>query len=97
MLIAAQYSGVDLTVCSEPPEFELGKTNKAQDFLAKFPLGKVGGLCIYRSYTYIHTYIPYIHTYIHTLYMYMYIHVHAYQGSQQQKMFIATLTNRAEL
>lgn len=40
-LIAARYSGADVKVVSEPPEFELGKTNKTEDFLAKFPLGKV--------------------------------------------------------
>lgn len=41
VLIAAQYSGAAVTVVSEPPHFELGKTNKSPDFLAKFPLGKV--------------------------------------------------------
>lgn len=39
--IAARYSGAELRVVSEPPEFELGKTNKSDTFLAKFPLGKV--------------------------------------------------------
>ena len=41
VLIAAQYSGAGLKVASEPPEFELGKTNRTTEFLAKFPLGKV--------------------------------------------------------
>lgn len=44
ILIAARYSGADVTVVSEPPEFELGKTNKTEAFLQKFPLGKVGTL-----------------------------------------------------
>ena len=42
VLIAAQYSGVEVKVVSEPPEFQLGVTNKTPEFLAKFPLGKVG-------------------------------------------------------
>lgn len=42
VLIAAQYSGAKLRVVSEPPEFQLGKTNRSEEFLAKFPLGKVG-------------------------------------------------------
>ena len=42
VLIAAQYSGAELTVVSEPPDFQLGKTNRSEEFLAKFPLGKVG-------------------------------------------------------
>ncbi|XP_050538354.1 elongation factor 1-gamma [Daktulosphaira vitifoliae] len=37
-LIAAQYSGADLKVDSS---FEFGVTNKQNDFLKKFPLGKV--------------------------------------------------------
>ena len=41
ILIAAQYSGVSVRVVSEPPEFVLGETNKMQEFLSKFPLGKV--------------------------------------------------------
>lgn len=41
ILIAAQYSGANIKVVSEPPEFELGKTNKTDEFLKKFPLGKV--------------------------------------------------------
>ena len=41
VLIAAQYSGADVTVVSEPPEFEQGMTNRTPDFIAKFPLGKV--------------------------------------------------------
>lgn len=40
-LIAAQYSRSTVKVVSEPPEFELGKTNKTPEFLAQFPLGKV--------------------------------------------------------
>eukprot|EP00731_Ephydatia_muelleri_P035644 Em0144g14a len=40
-LIAAQYSGARVKLVSEPPEFELGKTNKTDEFLKKFPLGKV--------------------------------------------------------
>ena len=42
ILIAARYSGAEVRVVSEPPEFELGKTNKTEQFLTKFPLGKVG-------------------------------------------------------
>ena len=42
ILIAAQYSGEDVRVVSEPPEFVLGETNKTAKFLEKFPLGKVG-------------------------------------------------------
>ena len=42
VLIAAQYSGAELKVVSEAPEFQLGKTNKTEEFLTKFPLGKVG-------------------------------------------------------
>ena len=41
VLIAAQYSGASIRVVSEPPEFVLGETNKTQQFLSKFPLGKV--------------------------------------------------------
>lgn len=41
MLITAQYSGADVKVVSEPPEFRLGVTNKSKEFLDKFPLGKV--------------------------------------------------------
>ncbi|XP_050425465.1 elongation factor 1-gamma [Adelges cooleyi] len=37
-LIAAQYSGADVKVDSS---FEFGVTNKQEDFLKKFPLGKV--------------------------------------------------------
>jgi len=40
-LIAAQYSGAEIAVSSQPPEFVLGVTNKSSDFLSKFPLGKV--------------------------------------------------------
>jgi len=37
-LIAAKYSGSKVTVA---PNFKLGETNKTDDFLNKFPLGKV--------------------------------------------------------
>lgn len=40
-LIAAQYSGVPITVASSAPEFQFGVTNKTPEFLKKFPLGKV--------------------------------------------------------
>lgn len=46
MLIAAQYSGANVTVASQAPAFTFGETNKSADFLAKFPLGKVNGLLI---------------------------------------------------
>ncbi|XP_055695401.1 elongation factor 1-gamma [Lutzomyia longipalpis] len=39
-LIAAQYSGAKVKVASET-EFVFGETNKSQEFLRKFPLGKV--------------------------------------------------------
>ena len=42
ILIAAKYSGANVKVVSEPPEFVLGQTNKTEEFLSKFPLGKVG-------------------------------------------------------
>ncbi|KAL5008714.1 hypothetical protein ScPMuIL_014295 [Solemya velum] len=38
ILIAAKYSGADVKV---NPDFKLGETNKAPEFLSKFPLGKV--------------------------------------------------------
>ena len=41
VLIAAQYSGANVTVAQDPPQFVLGETNKSADFLKKFPLGKV--------------------------------------------------------
>ena len=41
VLISAQYSGASIRVVSEPPAFVLGETNKTQEFLSKFPLGKV--------------------------------------------------------
>ena len=41
ILIAAEYSRNKIKVVSEPPEFVLGQTNKTDEFLAKFPLGKV--------------------------------------------------------
>jgi len=37
-LIAAKYSGSKVTIA---PNFKLGETNKSNDFLQKFPLGKV--------------------------------------------------------
>ncbi|XP_014237618.1 elongation factor 1-gamma [Trichogramma pretiosum] len=40
-LIAAQYSGAHLVV---PRDFVFGETNKSQEFLKKFPLGKVPAL-----------------------------------------------------
>ena len=40
-LIAARYSGGDLKVVSDAPDFKFGETNKSPDFLKKFPLGKV--------------------------------------------------------
>ena len=55
VLIAAQYSGAQVKVVSEPPEFVLGETNKTSQFLEKFPLGKVpafvtaDGATIYES------------------------------------------------
>ncbi|XP_014783693.1 elongation factor 1-gamma [Octopus bimaculoides] len=41
ILIAAKYSGANLTVASSPPAFQFGETNKSNVFLEKFPLGKV--------------------------------------------------------
>lgn len=38
ILITAEYSGVNITV---DPNFEYGKTNTSDEFLRKFPLGKV--------------------------------------------------------
>ena len=38
ILIAAEYSGIDIKV----PPFTVGKDNKTAEFLKKFPLGKVG-------------------------------------------------------
>jgi len=43
-LIAAEYSGTRVKVVSAPPEFVLGVTNKTDEFLSKFPLGKVPAL-----------------------------------------------------
>jgi elongation factor 1-gamma len=40
-LIAAQYSGAKIKVASAAPDFVFGETNKREDFLKKFPLGKV--------------------------------------------------------
>ncbi|XP_066281110.1 elongation factor 1-gamma-like [Branchiostoma lanceolatum] len=53
--VAAQYSGAQLNVVSDPPAFKLGETNKTPDFLKKFPLGKVpafegkDGTCLFES------------------------------------------------
>lgn len=55
ILIAAEYSGNNIRVVSEPPEFVLGETNKSADFLAKFPLGKARGnnnYCLVINYYY---------------------------------------------
>lgn len=41
ILLAAKYSGKEVKVSDK---FELGKTNKTAEFLAKFPLGKVPAL-----------------------------------------------------
>jgi|ERR1712002_299462 len=41
ILIAAKYSGANVTVVQDPPAFKLGETNKTAEFLKKFPLGKV--------------------------------------------------------
>merc|ERR1739838_65810 len=40
-LIAAEYSGAKVKVVSTPPAFVLGETNASEDFLRKFPLGKI--------------------------------------------------------
>jgi len=40
-LIAAKYSGANVQVAKD---FEFGKTDKTEDFLKKFPLGKVPAL-----------------------------------------------------
>uniref|UniRef100_A0A8C2SS11 Eukaryotic translation elongation factor 1 gamma n=1 Tax=Coturnix japonica TaxID=93934 RepID=A0A8C2SS11_COTJA len=54
-LIAAQYSGAQLRVLSSPPHFRFGHSNRSQDFLAKFPAGKVpafegdDGFCVFES------------------------------------------------
>ena len=45
-MIAAQYSGADVKVVSEPPEFRLGVTNKEKEFLNKFPLGKASNVVL---------------------------------------------------
>merc|ERR1712212_1434297 len=50
--IAAAYSGADVKV---DPNFEFGQTNASEDFLKKFPLGKVPafedstGVCLSES------------------------------------------------
>ena len=41
ILIAAEYSEVKVKCVCDPPEFIMGKTNKSDEFLSKFPLGKV--------------------------------------------------------
>lgn len=51
-LIAAEYSGAKVTVA---PNFKFGETNRSNDFLKKFPLGKVpafeasNGDCLFES------------------------------------------------
>jgi elongation factor 1-gamma len=51
-LIAAAYSGANVTV---DPNFEFGRTNTSEEFLKKFPLGKVpafegsDGVCLSQS------------------------------------------------
>jgi elongation factor 1-gamma len=40
-LIAAKFSGAQLKVLSDAPDFVIGQTNKTEAFLKKFPLGKV--------------------------------------------------------
>lgn len=45
-LIAAQYSGADVKVA---PNFVFGETNKSEDFLKKFPAGKVSDIVFRRS------------------------------------------------
>jgi len=47
-LIAAQYSGAKIKIASEPPQFTFGETNKSDEFLKKFPLGRVRYLFLYR-------------------------------------------------
>ena len=42
--ITANYAGKPILVCSDPPDFELGVTNKSEAFLEKFPLGMVPAL-----------------------------------------------------
>eukprot|EP00493_Phyllostaurus_siculus_P024204 UN24541 len=39
--IAAEYSGANIKLVQDPPAFKLGETNKTDEFLKKFPLGKV--------------------------------------------------------
>ena len=45
--IAAAYSGADVKVASD---FEFGVTNASDVFLAKFPMGKVGGFITYNTF-----------------------------------------------
>ncbi|CAE1237496.1 EEF1G [Acanthosepion pharaonis] len=55
ILIAAKYSGANVTVASAPPAFQFGETNKSKEFLDKFPIGKVpafensSGECFFES------------------------------------------------
>ncbi|GAB1597729.1 elongation factor 1-gamma-like [Argonauta hians] len=55
ILIAAKYSGANVTVASSAPAFQFGDTNKSNVFLDKFPLGKVpafettSGECYFES------------------------------------------------
>lgn len=44
VLVAAQYSGAKVQASAD---FEFGKTNKSDDFLRKFPVGKVCILCLF--------------------------------------------------
>ena len=41
MLIAASYSGHEIKL---DPSFEFGRTEKSEDFLRKFPLGRIPAL-----------------------------------------------------
>jgi len=40
-LVAAKYSGADVKIVSQPPDFVFGETNKSDAFVKKFPFGKV--------------------------------------------------------
>ena len=43
-LVAAKLNGLELKLASEAPDFTMGVTNKSDEFLTKFPLGKVPAL-----------------------------------------------------
>ncbi|XP_068615897.1 elongation factor 1-gamma-like [Brachionichthys hirsutus] len=53
--IAAQYSGANVKLASNPPAFTFGQTNRTPAFLNNFPLGKVpayqgdDGFCLFES------------------------------------------------